>query len=306
MQDYGKDVRNSIHDAIKQTYDDASEKGNANMEVVQARGGYKVLNERLDNSDRVKAEKEELEKVKENLENQINTMPDGTPVFVNSVNEMTDTSKAYVNLADGYLYRYENGNWSKKIVYQAIGIKNGSVTPEKTSFIIKTKSKNLYNAENKEDNKTIAPNGTVSNYNDRSVITIYDVKAGDVLYSKNKISQTLLSMLRWCSFDENGNRLTFSDFSNNFEVPNNASYVKCCVATSETNDYFMISKESGSGTEYDRYFVRYSMSNDINVINNTLENIIDFIKHKYDYQNKYSLFLTLNKKNIIYIHLYMF
>ena len=40
---YGKDVRNSIHDAIKTCYDDASvNNDNANMEVTQARGEYET------------------------------------------------------------------------------------------------------------------------------------------------------------------------------------------------------------------------------------------------------------------------
>ena len=45
---YGKDVRNSIHDAIEQCYIDASINGNANMEVTQARGEHETLGERLD------------------------------------------------------------------------------------------------------------------------------------------------------------------------------------------------------------------------------------------------------------------
>lgn len=48
---YGRDVRNAIHDAIKQTYDDAAEGGDANMEVTLARGSFNVLNDRLDNND---------------------------------------------------------------------------------------------------------------------------------------------------------------------------------------------------------------------------------------------------------------
>ena len=45
---YGKDVRNSIHDAIKTCYDDASvNNDNANMEVKLARGTHNTLNDRL-------------------------------------------------------------------------------------------------------------------------------------------------------------------------------------------------------------------------------------------------------------------
>ena len=47
---YGKDVRESIHDAIKEVYDDASiNHDNANMEVKLARGVHDTLNDRLVN-----------------------------------------------------------------------------------------------------------------------------------------------------------------------------------------------------------------------------------------------------------------
>ena len=49
---FGKDVRDSIHNAIKTCYDDASiVNNNANMEVKMARGVHKTLNGRLDSVD---------------------------------------------------------------------------------------------------------------------------------------------------------------------------------------------------------------------------------------------------------------
>ena len=61
---FGKDVRESIHDAIKQCYDDASiNHDNANMEVKLARGSHNTLNDRLD----------ENEKNQENLSSQLDT-----------------------------------------------------------------------------------------------------------------------------------------------------------------------------------------------------------------------------------------
>ena len=44
---YGIDVRDAIHDAIKQTYRDAIDAGNSSMEVSDARGTYSTLGERL-------------------------------------------------------------------------------------------------------------------------------------------------------------------------------------------------------------------------------------------------------------------
>ena len=59
---FGKDVRQSIHDAIKQCYDDASvDHDNANMEVKLARGTHETLNDRIT----------ENEKNQENLSSQL-------------------------------------------------------------------------------------------------------------------------------------------------------------------------------------------------------------------------------------------
>lgn len=48
---YGEEVRQSIHDAIKQIYIDAAKEGNANLELIQARGLSETLNDRLNSYD---------------------------------------------------------------------------------------------------------------------------------------------------------------------------------------------------------------------------------------------------------------
>ena len=48
---YGRDVRQAIHDGLKQAYEDGTANGNANMEVSMARGSYATLASRLDASD---------------------------------------------------------------------------------------------------------------------------------------------------------------------------------------------------------------------------------------------------------------
>ena len=66
---FGKDVRQSIHDAIKQCYDDASiDHDNANMEVKLARGSHDTLNERFTSvEENIKNNSEQLD----NIENKI-------------------------------------------------------------------------------------------------------------------------------------------------------------------------------------------------------------------------------------------
>ena len=62
---FGKDVRQSIHDAIKQCYDDASiNHDNANMEVKLARGSHDTLNERFTSvEENIKNNSEQLDNI---------------------------------------------------------------------------------------------------------------------------------------------------------------------------------------------------------------------------------------------------
>ena len=116
----GKDVRESIASAIEKTYEDASKDGNANMEVSEARGTFDTLNQRLNNSDNVKADKIEVQK-------QINSLASGSPLVASSVSEMTDTSRVYVNTTDGYWYYYNGTAWVDGGVYQASEFANNSI-----------------------------------------------------------------------------------------------------------------------------------------------------------------------------------
>lgn len=102
---FGKDVRESIAKAIEQTYEDATESGNANMEVIDARGSYGTLKKRLDGD-------------KTNLQSQINGLASGSPLVASSVSEMTDTSRVYVNTSDGHWYTYNGSAWVSGGVYQ--------------------------------------------------------------------------------------------------------------------------------------------------------------------------------------------
>lgn len=100
---FGKDVRESIHNAIKQCYDDAAvNHDNANMEVKLARGSYNTLNDRLD----------ENEKVQENFSSQLDSIvqypniedinsidSDKVKIVLNNL-EYLNTSK--INLKDNF------------------------------------------------------------------------------------------------------------------------------------------------------------------------------------------------------------
>lgn len=145
----GKDVRESIAKAIEQTYEDASKSGNSNMEVSKARGEFETLSKRLNNSDKLKADKDTVEleaenrkKEDNNLQSQINGLASGSPLVANSVSDMKDISKTYVNTNNGHWYYYNGSSWSDGGVYQATEIPESTITAEKTVF---AKRKNLLN-----------------------------------------------------------------------------------------------------------------------------------------------------------------
>lgn len=141
---YGKDVRENIAGAIEQCYEDASKSGNANMEVLDARGIYDTLKKRLDNSDNVKANKTVLEAEirtrisgESNLQNQINGLASGSPLVASTVSEMTDTSRVYVNTTDGHWYYYNGSTWIDGGVYQATEVDNGAIDILKLDELLK-------------------------------------------------------------------------------------------------------------------------------------------------------------------------
>lgn len=94
---FGKDVRESIHDAIKQCYDDATvNHDNANMEVKLARGSHNTLNDRLD----------ENEKKQENLSSQLDTIAslyiDKSGDITSLINEfIANNTNVVINIGNG-------------------------------------------------------------------------------------------------------------------------------------------------------------------------------------------------------------
>jgi len=138
----GKDVRESIASAIEQTYEDATEKGSSNMEVAQARGGFNTLRERLNNSDTVKASKQEVATADNNLQNQINSLASGSPAGAYATVETLTTadpdhSKIYVVNSDGHWYYYDGNEWKDGGPYLATEIAVSSVGTQELNSEIK-------------------------------------------------------------------------------------------------------------------------------------------------------------------------
>lgn len=62
-----------------------------------------------------------------NLQSQINGLTGGTPLSASSTNEMTDTTRIYVNTTDGKWYYYDGTQWTIGGTYQSTAIAENSI-----------------------------------------------------------------------------------------------------------------------------------------------------------------------------------
>lgn len=134
----GSDVREVIAQLFERTWLEGTKEGNANLEVAQARGSYDTLGNRLND-----------------MTTRIGGIAEGSPkgVYPNlaalQAAKPNGDSAIYVTTDTGHWYYYNSG-WKDGGIYQAVGIADGSITPEKTSFY--TNTGNLFNVLNPNTN----------------------------------------------------------------------------------------------------------------------------------------------------------
>ena len=202
---YGNDVRESIAGAIEQCYEDASKNGNANMEVTEARGTFSTLNNRLNNSDSVKANRTELETTKSNLQNQIDSLASGSPkgnyATVDALVTANPETGVYVVTENGHIYSWtkDAGSAIDLGVYQATEIADNSINYKKVTDNLLLKqnlkySPSYYNAQKFLQNKDLAleygsvvGNNGNNNYSDNKTVRTrtYFKTSGKVLFIPN-------------------------------------------------------------------------------------------------------------------------
>lgn len=68
-----------------------------------------------------------------NLQSQIKNLASGSPLVASSISKMTDTSRVYVNTTDGNWYYYDGTTWISGGVYQSTGIDNNSIDISKVN-----------------------------------------------------------------------------------------------------------------------------------------------------------------------------
>lgn len=223
----------------------------------------------------------------DSLQSQINSLASGSPLVASSVDEMTDTTKVYVNTTDGHWYYYNGAEWIDGGVYQSVGLADGSVTPEKTSFITHNISDNLFNPNECVLGKYIggsSTDGIVEKENSAFAYYKLEVEPG----TNYKCSGTSFSLIY---ADENNNFITqggnsssnVSDVSINIseETRVKYAYINFRPATYPVESY-MIVKGDTLPSSYIEYIDEY-IHNKKFVLNETMkkevENIVKTTEH---------------------------
>ena len=196
--------------------------------------------------------KNEVDNISEEINNNNNIVSDLsikvnaavgiTPIPVNSIEEMSDTSKIYVLTTDGNWYYY-NESWKIGGSYQSDGISNNSITKQMTTFY--SKSPNLL-----LDPSTLKPNHYIDYTTGNETYIDNDVfHSSDYIEVKPNSPYTANQSNQWAWYDKNktyisGNSNT--DFPYQTRIsPSNAKYLRVTVNSNFINIYDFILSNSG-------------------------------------------------------------
>lgn len=191
---FGKDVRQSIHDAIKQCYDDASvDHDNANMEVKLARGTHETLNDRIT----------ENEKNQENLSSQLDTKASKNEIF-SMANMGQDIKEAMTNGSVAVV--------GKNMILNENIVPN-QINYDKTDFI--NTGKNLLNLKKIKYNCYIDNKGQLINNSNYITTDYIQFRKGEKINLSRKTDDGNISLrgIRFACF-----------FNSNYEAISNLYY----------------------------------------------------------------------------------
>ncbi len=233
--------------------------------------------------DENKTQKEQIEA----LQNQIKASTNGSPLAADSISEMTDTSRIYVNTTDGYWYYYNNGEWTKGGVYQA------EVNPD--IF-------NISKADYTASRGVIKSDGSISYVVNNSYVSI------DIPTFTKKIKLGVSSYQNdygYCFTNTKGDLLLFQKTSKKeiveVDIPNGATTFKACWKDADYDSksqtiLFMISKLDLMEAQIDKNTVSCEESKKKiqNVIFKKYSGAVSTINGSIDYSVKSNYFTCIN------------
>ena len=195
--------------------------------------------------------------------------PSGAPLVANSINEMTDTSRVYVNTSDGNWYYYNGSSWISGGTYQSSGIEDGSITPKKTNFLPKQLNElNVFNPEELIDGYYVGASITPIAASGWEYYQTDDLVAGET-YTMGGDGHIIIS----CFYGTTNVLLQDSASNIVFNIPSTATSIFISSTTASKNNIWI----TKGGTAFN-YKTDYKKDYIID------ENIINMKKYKYNYK----------------------
>ena len=113
------------------------------------------------------------------LNSRITGLASGSPLVADSIGEMTDTSRIYVNTSDGHWYYYDGSAWVDGGTYQSTGINDNSVAGNHIFEATKEEAGILWGAY-------VSYNGSIMNSANWGYTPTYiPIRTGDTLFVSN-------------------------------------------------------------------------------------------------------------------------
>ena len=83
-----------------------------------------------------------LEQEDDLLQSKINKLSSGSPIAAESIEDMTDQNRIYVNTSDGKWYYFNGSSWTIGGDYQSVQVADNSITLDKLSYQFKKDTNN--------------------------------------------------------------------------------------------------------------------------------------------------------------------
>lgn len=197
------------------------------------------------------------------LSNQIENIDNLNPIAVSSTEQMTDTTKLYLNTTNGYWYYYNGTNWTQGGTYQSSIIPLKSITPYNTTFMYPI---NLMPKNNYKQNYIL-------NYNDGTEVSFAGASYCTDFYPIEENKSTVIALspvsksLHIYFYDDDYTFLSSTGLSNSGEkksIPSGAKYFRVAFQNGLNGNYYSL-------YYYEDYINGENLINIANVKNNYIQ-----------------------------------
>ena len=160
----------------------------------------------------------------DNINSKVVSSMSGSPIPVTSIEEMTNTSKTYLNVSDGKWYYYNGTSWIAGGVYQSTEFADNSISIYKTDFI--KRGNNLFNPDTVSKGKYV-------NFTNGQVFNDQYSALSDYIIVKD-LDHIIMNNSNQSAFYDNSKSFISGFNSNESDVPENAYYVRVTVTNADT------------------------------------------------------------------------